>query len=137
MRICVSVLITIFICILLSIAAIREMWFHEQRFKLQILQEQIALADLRCQKALRGSAITECENISSEALFELGQLPDRDIIKQLDARQLELVKAYERGDIKEEEKNKALAQLQIETTSRLNAAESHTPLSPFDFLFTY
>ena len=135
MKILGIILLTSIVTLLIGAAVLQEICSQAATFRLANLQEQMTLVDLRCQKALHGSAGIICDDIGSEALAELVLLPNRDIIKQFHAKELQVLEAYERHEISEAEKNRVLDQIQIEVIKKLDADEANMYQSPFEFLF--
>lgn len=134
MKISVIMLLTSIVSLLLGAVAVQEMQFQAHTHRLQMLQQQATLIARRCQSNLHGSAAILCDNIGTEALYDLEEVPGSDILKVFDACQFAVLRAYENHHLSEAEKNAALDQIQAETMRKLNAAEASPHYSWLELL---
>ncbi len=106
---------------------IEQVVFKHTSARLQKLQEEMRNITLRCDKSFHGSNFILCADIGTEALLEIEDFQDADLLKRFDVKELEIIKAYEGHEITSTERDTELDRLNEETNKEIEERDKILP----------
>jgi len=118
------VMLTLGLC---CAVVIEQVVFKHTSARLQKLREEMRNITLRCDKGFHGSNFILCADIGTEALLEIEDFQDADLLKRFDAKELEIIKAYERHEITSTERDTELDKLNEETNKEIDKRDKILP----------